>query len=197
MCIGVLATCTTVYCVCAWCPRRPDEDVGSLRTGVMDVVNLRVDDENGRNPGPLEEQPALVTTEPPFLSLSPPFHGTRCEPGSCVCVRQTPYHCLTSILSLFQGSSTLGGICGEGQGMGEWPLGGLMTYGQHPKSSVLPCSLHPAQYSLLPVLCSHFLLLLSPGLCKSPKQTHFYDSSLSVPSVAQSRIKMFRFTAGF
>ena len=61
---GCLTACFTLYHVCAWTLRRPEEGVGSPGSGVTDscgATPLRCWE---LNLGPLECQPVHLTTEP-------------------------------------------------------------------------------------------------------------------------------------
>ena len=62
MCMGILPVCMSVDHIYTWFLWGPEEDIGSPRTGVTG------DCEPPLNPGPLEEQQGLLTTEP---SLQP------------------------------------------------------------------------------------------------------------------------------
>jgi hypothetical protein len=59
MYVNVLLT----YHLHVWCPWRPEEGIGSLRTGVMDGCESLCGFQES-NPGPLQEQHVLLTTEP-------------------------------------------------------------------------------------------------------------------------------------
>jgi hypothetical protein len=63
MCMNVLSECTSVYCVCACCPWKPEEGIRSLGTEVIEDCELSC------QPG-LEEKPVLLTTE---ISLHPMY----------------------------------------------------------------------------------------------------------------------------
>lgn len=67
MCMSVLSLCTSVYYVCTWCPRRLEEEAESPRTVVSDSYGLPCGCWEF-NLGPLEEQPALLVTEPSLQS---------------------------------------------------------------------------------------------------------------------------------
>lgn len=68
MCMVVLPACMSVHCINALCPWRPEEDIGSLWTGVSDGCETLCGFWK-LNQDPLQEQQILLTTEP---SLQPP-----------------------------------------------------------------------------------------------------------------------------
>lgn len=55
--MGILSACVSVRLVHAWCRRRPEGSVRSPGTGVIDDC-----EQLHGHPGPLEEQPVLLTT---------------------------------------------------------------------------------------------------------------------------------------
>jgi hypothetical protein len=57
----------SVYHAHAWCPERPEEGVEFPRIGVIAGCELPCGCW-GLNPGPLEEQPVLLTAKPLFQS---------------------------------------------------------------------------------------------------------------------------------
>ena len=57
-----------MHCVHAWYLQKPEEGTGSLGTGVKE--DCQPQGERWKlNPGPLQEQPVLLTAEPSLQSL--------------------------------------------------------------------------------------------------------------------------------
>lgn len=72
MCMGVTSAWMSVHYMHAWCPRRREEAIGSSGTGVTQVWAAKW--VLGINPGPLQEQHMLLTSEsslhPPSVSIT-------------------------------------------------------------------------------------------------------------------------------
>ena len=73
-CVGIvfiLDLCACIFCrVCALCPQKSEDGMGSPGPGVRDSCRLLCGCWE-LNPGPMEEQPVLLTTEP---SLQPQLY---------------------------------------------------------------------------------------------------------------------------
>jgi hypothetical protein len=63
MCMGVLSACLSLYYMYTYCLWKPEEGIGSSRTGVTDGYELPCGSWE-LNPGSLEEQTVLLTAEP-------------------------------------------------------------------------------------------------------------------------------------
>jgi hypothetical protein len=66
--MSVLPEYIEVHSLDAWCPKSPEKDVGSLRTGVIGGNGLPYGCWELRL-GPLETQSVLLTTQPSLQSL--------------------------------------------------------------------------------------------------------------------------------
>lgn len=62
----------SVYHIYAWCPRRPKEGLRTHGPGVTDSYDLSCGCWKS-NPGPVDEEPVLLTAEPSLLWF--PFFG--------------------------------------------------------------------------------------------------------------------------
>lgn len=62
ICVDVLSSCVFVHCVCASCPRRPEEGTGSPKSGVTDGLKCHVGTVY-QTWVLLQEQRVLITTE--------------------------------------------------------------------------------------------------------------------------------------
>ena len=70
-CVNGCFVCIYVYApVCAWCPQGLEEDTGSPRNTITDDSYPEADN---LNPGPLEKQQVLLTTEPSLQAPSNTF----------------------------------------------------------------------------------------------------------------------------
>lgn len=76
MCMGVLPACLPVHHVYCWYLKEPEDGVSSPGTRVTDICEL-LSGNWELNPGPVEEPPVLLTTEP-SLQYPLPFK-TCCE----------------------------------------------------------------------------------------------------------------------
>jgi hypothetical protein len=63
--VSVLSADMYVHHMCARSPKRPEEDIRSPGAEVLDSCELP-HQEWEQNPGPLQEQKLLLTTEPSF-----------------------------------------------------------------------------------------------------------------------------------
>ena len=61
--MGVLAVCMPIHRVCPWGLQRPEESFGCPGAGLTDGNELCSSECWELNPGPLEDQPMLLTAE--------------------------------------------------------------------------------------------------------------------------------------
>lgn len=92
---------------------------------------------------------------------------------------------------MFPGPSAPEGTYEQGQGLEKGPLGWSDDLrGIFPDVRLFLLFPPHLQFSPFRPLFTFSASSLA-CVCKSPRQTHFYESYLSLPSVAQSKIKMF------